>query len=599
MTNSQTNSHCGVRIGAAAFVAGLSLVGSSGLAVATADTSEGVGARSVAKTETGRGGSADARSTRPAAERVGSAGPAAPAEGSNADSLTQRRPGRTLLQDRIAPTSALHETSRASAAVRSVSKSMFDESPSSAAASSAGPEAVALPTAFATNVATADRGVSAVTVPTLTPPTVAAVYDMTSPALVAGTAPSARADAVAAAPSITAAVAGFFDNAANWLAERPAESATAFLQGALLLVRRARFSGPATNPAAASVSQSVDGNLPIAVSDEGSFTTIYGTTAAGSVTVNGHTWVADPTTHLYTTTSDLAQEWQTYYSEMKAGRGTDLNDVQRLAGNAQAVFENTDLKYQPEDQLSLDRQDVQKALDAVYAAMIGAGFDPNATLTEQDYVSIDLVLQNNPTLVELAVQGHGLNNSGIARYAGYTNHFQNNVDRQTRYVGPGLNSGQNALANFFDDNVITHLAFPTVVHNGVLWQLNQNGNRETTVADAVTALNISLTTTYDSSDFLQPPALVNQTPKQVGKVRQPFSFTLPADTFVDPQGETITYTATRIFGIGLPRWLSFDAQTQQFSGTAPFFGRSVRVFVKATNESGLNRTESFVIQFKR
>ena len=35
-------------------------------------------------------------------------------------------------------------------------------------------------------------------------------------------------------------------------------------------------------------------------------------TAAGSVTVNGHTWVADPKTHLYTTTADLAQEWQTY-----------------------------------------------------------------------------------------------------------------------------------------------------------------------------------------------------------------------------------------------------------------------------------------------
>ena len=135
------------------------------------------------------------------------------------------------------------------------------------------------------------------------------------------------------------------------------------------------------------------------------------------MTVNGHTWVADPKTHLYTTTADLAQEWQTYYSEMQAGRGAELNDVQRLAGNAQAVFENTDLKFQPEAQLSVDRQDVQKVLDAVYAAMIGAGVDPSSTLTEDQYLAIGAVLQNNPTLRELAVQGHGLNNAWIPRYA--------------------------------------------------------------------------------------------------------------------------------------------------------------------------------------
>ncbi|MCB1263472.1 MAG: putative Ig domain-containing protein [Mycobacterium sp.] len=419
---------------------------------------------------------------------------------------------------------------------------------------------------------------------------------MVSPPAAAGVA-STPADAVAAAPSITATVTGALDNAANWLSGRPAESAAAFLQGALLLVRRNLFGGPATAPAAATVPVLVDDNLPIVVSPTNSFKTIYGTTAAGSVTVNGHTWVADPKTHLYTTTADLAEEWQAYYSEMQAGRGAELNDVQRLAGNAQAVFENTDLKFQTPDQLSVDRQDVQKVLDAVYAAMIGAGVDPSSTLTEDQYLAIGAVLQNNPTLRELAVQGHGLNNAWIPRYAGFTRHFQNNVDGQTRYIGPGFNSGQRALADFFDDNIITHLPFPTVVHNGVLWQLNQNGNREATVADSVAALNESLTTTYTSDDFRQPPALVNKTPNQALEPGQPFNFALADDTFVDPQGEDITYTATRIFGIPLPKWLSFDAQTGEFSGTAPVW-RIALVFVKATNSSGISRTEAFFVHTK-
>ena len=37
--------------------------------------------------------------------------------------------------------------------------------------------------------------------------------------------------------------------------------------------------------------------------------------------------------------------------------------------------------------------------------------------------------------------------------------------------------------------MLSHLPFATVLHNGVLTQLNQNGNFEETVTDAVTAFN--------------------------------------------------------------------------------------------------------------
>ena len=47
-----------------------------------------------------------------------------------------------------------------------------------------------------------------------------------------------------------------------------------------------------------------------------------------------------------------------------------------------------------------------------------------------------------------------------------------------------------------------------------------------------------------------------------------FSFTVPADAFVDVDaGDTLTYAATLADDSALPAWLSFDAGTRTFSGT--------------------------------
>jgi hypothetical protein len=336
--------------------------------------------------------------------------------------------------------------------------------------------------------------------------------------------------------------------------------------------------------------------LPITLGAANSFTTITGTTAAGSITTNGHTWVANPTTHLYTTTADLAAEWQAAYAKMKAGAGATLNDIQRLEGNAQAVFENTGLKNLTAAQQATARQDVQRQFDAMYAAMVGAGVNITGPLTQQQYLATENVLQGNATLMELGMQGHGLNNSGISRYAGYTTHFQNTVDGQTLYIGGGVNNGSKAIATFFDDNILSHMPFPTAITNGVLFQLNQNGAREDTVAQAVAALNAGMSRTYRTSDFLQPPQLARKTGNQVFTRGQALSFTLPAGTFVDPQGQAITYTAS-LAGGPLPSWLSFNTQTARFTGTPPVATASIRVYVSATNTSGLHTTESFDIQF--
>eukprot|EP01037_Dinobryon_pediforme_P006657 gene6657-6727_t len=205
-----------------------------------------------------------------------------------------------------------------------------------------------------------------------------------------------------------------------------------------------------------------------------------------------HTWVADKD-GLYHTTSDLQTEWRSYYTIMLAGHGDTLTAWQRMEGNAEAVFENTGLNNLSDAQQHRDREDIQRQIDAEAGAMMinkaKFGTKMNAPLTQATYLQLEHTLQSNSQLEELALQGHGLNNAPNARYHGYTNDMQNNVDNKTLFVGSGVDHGQKAIADFLDDVILGHLGFPSVFRNGHLVQLNQNGAAENTVGTAVIAFN--------------------------------------------------------------------------------------------------------------
>ena len=75
---------------------------------------------------------------------------------------------------------------------------------------------------------------------------------------------------------------------------------------------------------------------------------------------------------------------------------------------------------------------------------------------------------------------------------------------------------------------------------------------------------------------VQSTAAANQAPvvmiplaDQTFAEDSPVSFTLPANSFSDADGDALTYTATLSNGAALPSWLSFDAASRTFSGTPP------------------------------
>ncbi|MFZ5875144.1 MAG: putative Ig domain-containing protein [Nitrospirota bacterium] len=75
-----------------------------------------------------------------------------------------------------------------------------------------------------------------------------------------------------------------------------------------------------------------------------------------------------------------------------------------------------------------------------------------------------------------------------------------------------------------------------------------------------------------------------------------FSFTFPANAFVDPEGQTLTYTKAVIAGPNAASWLNFNASTRTFSGTAPaLLGGPWTVRVTATDPSGASVYDDFEI----
>ena len=80
------------------------------------------------------------------------------------------------------------------------------------------------------------------------------------------------------------------------------------------------------------------------------------------------------------------------------------------------------------------------------------------------------------------------------------------------------------------------------------------------------------------------PTVATAIPDQTAMSGTAFSYEVPAATFADADGDTLTYTATLADDTALPSWLSFTAATRTFSGT-PTAAETVSVKVTASDAS--------------
>ena len=103
--------------------------------------------------------------------------------------------------------------------------------------------------------------------------------------------------------------------------------------------------------------------------------------------------------------------------------------------------------------------------------------------------------------------------------------------------------------------------------------------------------SVTSRTLYLSVPTKTAPVVDNPLADQVATPGTAFSYRVPADTFSDADGDTLTYSATRDDGTALPSWLEFDDASRIFSGT-PAVADIETVAVKVTASDGRGGTVS-------
>ena len=93
------------------------------------------------------------------------------------------------------------------------------------------------------------------------------------------------------------------------------------------------------------------------------------------------------------------------------------------------------------------------------------------------------------------------------------------------------------------------------------------------------------------------PILNNVLINKIGDENSSFSYQLPIDTFTDSdEDDTLSLSVTLTDGSDLPDWLSFDAQSHTFSGTAPLDASGEYIInVTATDSFGLTAESQFTL----
>ena len=97
----------------------------------------------------------------------------------------------------------------------------------------------------------------------------------------------------------------------------------------------------------------------------------------------------------------------------------------------------------------------------------------------------------------------------------------------------------------------------------------------------------SFTLTVGIAD--QPPVVAHPLVDQSGTTYEAFTYVFASNSFTDPDGDTLTYTAT-----GVPSGISFNATTRTFSGTPAAAGTST-ITVTANDGHGGTVSDSFTL----
>jgi hypothetical protein len=138
----------------------------------------------------------------------------------------------------------------------------------------------------------------------------------------------------------------------------------------------------------------------------------------------------------------------------------------------------------------------------------------------------------------------------------------------------------------FDANTQTFSGTPSFDDAGVLAiKVTANDGQATA----------SQTFTLDVLDVNRAPVVIEPVVNQSTNENQVFTYQLPNEAFIDLDGDVLTYSATLSDDSALPSWLSFDANTQTFSGTPSFDDAGVLAIKVTANDGQATASQTFTL----
>ena len=140
----------------------------------------------------------------------------------------------------------------------------------------------------------------------------------------------------------------------------------------------------------------------------------------------------------------------------------------------------------------------------------------------------------------------------------------------------------------------TGLVTATIVDNQLTldYQNNQSGIANLTIRGTSNGKTVDNSFTITVASVNDAPTLQQEIANQTATENQPFSFTIPANTFTDIDGDNLTYTLAT--GTVLPSGITFDAATGTFSGTpSDTASGTYNLTVIASDSAGEKANDSF------
>ncbi len=138
------------------------------------------------------------------------------------------------------------------------------------------------------------------------------------------------------------------------------------------------------------------------------------------------------------------------------------------------------------------------------------------------------------------------------------------------------------------------LVTATIVDNQLTldYQNNQSGIANITIRGTSNGKTVDNSFTITVASVNDAPTLQQEIANQTATENQPFSFTIPANTFTDIDGDNLTYTLAT--GTVLPSGITFDSATRTFSGTpSDTASGTYNLTVIASDSAGEKANDSF------